>query len=229
LEFGSIGADHRPPLNANLPAINNGLRDRDIVRWAEAIRGFAKPVYLTVLLQADRNWSVSSGVANGGIPQDVPKAWKHIQSIFRAAGANNVSWVWAPADPIHDQRFAPPLSTIDVVLQSFINYPGTTWGNPSEVLRSLTHRYPSKPIFVEASAAGSPAEKASWLASLQQAVDSNSHVYAVLYHEGGPGLVPTSAQEKLWSIASDPESLAAMKQLIASLRSPHPTSNRALP
>src|SRR5205807_3463570 len=139
-------------------------------------------------LHADRNWSLSSGVANGGIPQDIPKAWMHVQSIFRAVGANNVAWVWALADPIHDQVYAPPASTIDAVLQSFINYPGTTWGDPETVLRGVTQRYPGKPLFVEATASGAPAEKAAWLAKLGRAVDSFRQVYAVLYHEGGPDL-----------------------------------------
>ena len=186
----------------------NGLHDQDIRRWAQEIRAYGKPVYLTVFLHADRNWSLSSGVANGGIPQDVPRAWMHVQSIFRAAGASNVAWVWAPADPIHDQLYAPPASTIDAVLQSFINYPGTKWGNPDLVLQELVKRHPGKPIFVEASVNGPAAQKAAWLKSLGQAVDDLPQVYALLYHEGGPGLDPGSTQIKSWSLASDADSLA---------------------
>ncbi|HEV2583853.1 MAG TPA: glycosyltransferase, partial [Ktedonobacteraceae bacterium] len=107
LQFGVFGPNQKPPLDANLPAIINGLHDNEIRRWAGDIREYGKPVYLTVFQHADKNWSLSSGVANGGIPQDVPKAWMHVQSIFRAVGANNVAWVWAPADPINDQAYAP--------------------------------------------------------------------------------------------------------------------------
>jgi cellulose synthase/poly-beta-1,6-N-acetylglucosamine synthase-like glycosyltransferase len=217
LQFGVFGPKNKPPLDANLPAIYNGLHDQELRRWAEAIRDYGKPVYLTILQHADRNWSLSSGVANGGIPQDVPKAWMHVQAVFRAAGANNVAWVWAPADPIHDQRYAPPASTIDAVLQSFINYPGTKWGDPKTVLRELVQRYPTKPLFVEASADGPAAQKAAWLTKLGQAVHDMPHVYALLYHEGGPALDPTSAQMESWSLASDPDSLAAMRRIVASL------------
>src|SRR5207302_1071335 len=73
LQFGEFGPHNKPPLDANLPAIINGLHDQEISRWAEDIRNYREPVYLTVFLHADRNWSLSSGVANGGIPQDVPK------------------------------------------------------------------------------------------------------------------------------------------------------------
>jgi cellulose synthase/poly-beta-1,6-N-acetylglucosamine synthase-like glycosyltransferase len=218
LEFGVFGPGQRRPLDASLPSIINGLHDSDIARWASEIRDFGKPVYLTILRHADRNWSLSSAVADGGIPEDVRQAWAHVRSIFRAVGASNVAWVWAPADPIHDQAFAPPPSSIDVVLQSFINYPGTRWGDPRLVLRNLAHRYPGKPIFVEASLGGRATAKVAWLATLRQALDASPQLYAFLYHEGGPALDPTPAEEKNWSVASDPLSLAAMKDALASLR-----------
>ncbi len=218
LQFGVFGPNNKPPLDANLPAIINGLHDQEIRRWAEDIRDYGKPVYLTIFQHADRNWSLSSGVANGGIPQDVPKAWMHVQSVFRAVGANNVAWVWAPADPINDQVYAPPASTIDAVLQSFINYPGTKWGDPETVLQNLVQRYPTKPLFVEASADGPAAQKAAWLTKLGQAVNDVPQVYALLYHEGGPGLKLTSEQIESWSLASDPDSLAVMRRIVVSLR-----------
>ncbi len=217
LQFGVFGPNQKPPLDANLPAVINGLHDQEIRRWAEDIRDYGKPVYLTVFQHADKNWSLSSGVANGGIPQDVPKAWMHMQSIFRDVGANNVAWVWAPADPLHDQPYAPPASTIDAVLQTIVNYPGTNWGDPEMVLRNLAERYPTKPIFIDASADGPAAQKAAWLTKLGQAVMDIPQVYALLYHEGGPGLHPTSEQIENWSLASDPVSLAAMRDIVASL------------
>ncbi len=220
LQFGEIG-NALPPLDANLPAITNGLHDQELRRWAEDIRNYGKPVYLTILLHVDRNWSLSSAVAHGGIPQDVSKAWMHVQSIFRAVGANNVAWVWAPADPVHDQAYAPPLATIDAVHQDFINYPGDTWGDPEKVLHDLVTHYPTKPIIVEASANGSSLSgvtKAAWLTQLGQAVNTTLQVHALLYHEGGPGLNPTPTQIHSWSLASDPASLAAMQHIVSVLQ-----------
>ena len=217
LQFGVFGPNQKPPLDANLPAIINGLHDNEIRRWAGDIREYGKPVYLTVFQHADKNWSLSSGVANGGIPQDVPKAWMHVQSIFRAVGANNVAWVWAPADPINDQPYAPPASTIDAVLQTIVHYPGADWGDPEMLLQNLVQRYPTKPIFIDASAKGLAAQKAAWLTALGQAIMNNPHVYALLYHEGGPDLNPTNAEIESWSFASDPDTLAAMRGIVADL------------
>lgn len=218
LQFGEFGADHKPPLDADLPAIINGLHDQELERWAAEIRAYGKPVYLTVLLHVDRNWSVSSGVANGGIPQDSARAWLHVQAIFKDAGALNIGWVWAPADPLSDQAYAPPVASIDAVLQSFINYPGALWGDPQEVLSSLAQRYPGKPIIVEASADGPAAEKAAWLAQLGRALHAFPQIYALLYHEGGPDLRLTSTEVRAWSLESDPASLAAMRTIAADLK-----------
>ena len=217
LQFGEFGANGKPSVDAGLLSIINGLHDQEIQQWAEDIRNYDKPVYLTILLQADKNWSLSSGVANGGIPQDVSQAWMHVRAIFNQLGAKNVAWVWAMADPLHDQQFAPPASAIDAVLQDFINYPGTKWGNPEQALHDLVNRYPTKPIIVEASMDGPVQQKVVWTTELSQAVDDTPQVYALLYHEGSPGLNASAAQIKSWSLASDPLTLAAMNQLVSNL------------
>ena len=219
LQFGEFGANGKPSLDADLLSIINGVHDQEISQWAADIRNFNKPVYLTILLQADKNWSLSSGVANGGIPEDVSQAWMHVRAIFKQLGANNVAWVWGMADPLHDQQFAPPASAIDAVLQDFINYPDTEWGNPEQVLHELVNHYPTKPIIVEGSTAGSAQQKAAWTAQLGQAVDDTPQVYALLYHEGGPALNASAAQIKSWSLASDPDSLTAMRQVVSNLHS----------
>ncbi|HEX4864584.1 MAG TPA: hypothetical protein VFV02_10950, partial [Acidimicrobiales bacterium] len=222
LQFAEFGPGGSPPLMASLPAIINGVNDKALGRWATEIRDFGRPVYMTVLLQADRNWAISSGVANGGIPEDVPKAWDHIQSVFRAHGARNVAWVWAPADPLHDQQFAPPLRDIGAVLQSFVNYPGTVWGDPAAVLAKLQQRYPGKPIFIDVSVDGPSAEKSVWLNRFGRSIQGDVDIHAVLYHEGGPELNPTPSVLKAWSANSDEASLKAWTHALALLRSSAP-------
>jgi cellulose synthase/poly-beta-1,6-N-acetylglucosamine synthase-like glycosyltransferase/putative flippase GtrA len=223
LQFGRFGADGRPPLDASLVAIANGVHDQDLRRWAEAIRDYGQPVLLTVLLHVDRNWALSSAVANGGIPADAPRAWLHIQAVFRSVGATNVAWVWSPADPAHDQLYAPPANSIDAVLLSLISYPGTTWANPQVALAAVRHRYPTKPIMLEVSADGPPKAKARWLAEVGQAVMHTSGIFALIYHEGTPAIVETAAGDHAWSLASDPLALAAIATIVQHLSPPAPT------
>src|SRR5205807_237415 len=131
-------------------------------------------------------------------------------SIFKSVGATNVAWVWSPADPSHDQAYAPPESTIDIVLQSMIRYPNTPWPDPAAVLRSVGERHPANPLFLEVSADGPPVEKAAWLQQVSSAVAADRRVHALLYHEGAPGVHATAAENARWSVESDASSLNAM-------------------
>lgn len=210
LQFGSFDSEGKAPLYASLPAVMNGVQDANIERWARDIHTYGKTVYLTILLHVDRNWSVSSAVANGGIPQDVSRAWRHVQSIFDVAGDTNVAWVWSPADPANDQPYAPPESTIHIVLQSMIRYPDTPWPDPAAVLRSVGDRHPTTPLFVEVTAAGPPAEKAAWLEKVATAVAADPRVHALMYHEGAPDVHATASGDAQWSVESDVSSLRAM-------------------
>jgi|GEM_PF-2706754 len=206
----------RPAYFSSLPSIANGVYDAQLRRWAREVRAYRYPVYVTILQHVDRNWVLSSAVTNGGIPQDAPRAWEHVQAIFRTEGARNVAWVWAPADPTHDSRYAPPASSIDLVQQSLIGGyqpEPNAWPDPSSVLTSLSSRYPSTPLLIEVYASGAPAAKASWLREVGSAVARTPHVYALVYHQGSPDPQATVAQDAAWSLASDPLSLSAMQEV----------------
>jgi cellulose synthase/poly-beta-1,6-N-acetylglucosamine synthase-like glycosyltransferase len=211
LQFGELDAHGVAPLDAALPAIANGVQDGAIRRWARDIYAYGKPVYLTILLHVDRNWSASSAVANGGIPQDTPRAWKRVQDLFKAEGVTNVAWIWAPADPAHDQAYAPSDSTIDFVLVSMIRYPDTPWPDPSAVLSAVSARHQTRSLFLEVSATGDPAEKAAWLGRVAAVAKDFSQVYSLSYHDGSPDPHATSADNMQWSLESSELSLQAVR------------------
>ncbi|GCE17688.1 glycosyltransferase [Dictyobacter kobayashii] len=217
LQFGSFQANGLPANNASLLSIANGLHDDALKRWAQQIRAYDKPVYITILLHVDRNWSLSSAVANGGIPQDAPRAWTHVQTIFQQQGAANVSWVWSPADPAHDQPYAPPASSTDAVLLSMISYPKTKWTDPQHAIDAVVQRYPDKPIMFEVSAAGTVQQKAAWLQKVGMAVEHTHDIYALIYHDASPALKSTVQENNRWSMLSDPASTQVMQQIAAQL------------
>jgi hypothetical protein len=204
--------------DTSLPSIANGIHDEALRRWATEIRSYGKRVYLTILPHVDRNWVPSSAVTNGGIPQDVERAWKHVRNIFGEEKALNVAWVWAAADPIHDAEYAPPRTMIDIVLLSLISYPGTEWADPAKLLTELTAHYPNMPLFVEVSAAGQPGQKAEWLAKVKAALATTPSIHALLYHEGSPMPKAKRADHAVWSLASDVQSLEAMRAISQAAR-----------
>ncbi len=190
--------DGRRTLESSLRSIANGLHDESLSRWARDARDFGHPLLLTILPAVDRNWSASSAITSGGIPQDVTPAWSRIRGLFR--GAPNVAFVWAPADPIRDRAYAPPPRAINVVQATWFRYPGTRWPDPKRTLAAITRRHPDKPILIDASAVGSRKRKRAWLIDVVRAAAQRDAV--VVYHEGGPFLTRAGRGRRDWSLTT---------------------------
>ena len=77
--------------------IRNGAVDSYIRAYARDIRDYGKPVLLTPFV-AEFNgawwWAVSPDANPDLTTDDFVQAWRHVVDIFRAVGANNVSWAW---------------------------------------------------------------------------------------------------------------------------------------
>lgn len=204
-------------LDSALTAIANGSDDAAISRWAGEIAAYGKPLYLTVLPQADRNYAASSGVAYGGIPEDVPRAWAHIRSLFAQAGAANVSWVWTPGDPGNDKLYSPPANQIDAVALTLAEFPKTTWAHPVSLLAATAKEHPGKQLMLQVAADGPPARRAAWLDELSTAIAARHDVAAVVYQEAGPVDDLTGPDAKPWALTADPQTLAAFRRLAATM------------
>lgn len=204
-------------LTSSLTAIANGTDDAAISTWAREIAAYGRPLYLTVLPQADRNYAASSGVANGGIPQDVPRAWAHIRELFAQADARNVSWVWTPADPSNDQLYTPPASQIDAVALTMAEFPKTTWADPAKELAAAAKRHPGKQLMLQVSLDGTPGRRVAWLQKLQAAIKARTDVAAVVYQEAGPVSDLTGKDAKPWALTADKQTAAEFRKLAAAM------------
>ncbi|WP_280670528.1 MULTISPECIES: glycosyltransferase family 2 protein [unclassified Kitasatospora] len=207
----------KPGLDSSLTAVANGVDDAALQRWAREIAAYGKPIYLTVLPEADRNYAASSAVARGGIPQDVAPAWNRIEQLVRGAGASNVGWVWGPADPTADAAYAPPAASVDAVAVTLFEYPGTVWVDPARALAGAAAAHPGKPLMVDVSCAGPPAQRAAWLDRLTAAVAARSDVAGVVYQQTGPELDVNSAAARSWSLTADPQTTEAAGRLMRRL------------
>jgi cellulose synthase/poly-beta-1,6-N-acetylglucosamine synthase-like glycosyltransferase len=185
-------------LESSLLSITNGLHDAELADWARDARKYGQPILLTVLPAVDRNWSGTSAVTDGSIPEDVAPAWSHIRRLF--ADADNVALVWAPADLLQDQAYAPPASEVDVVQATWFHYPTTPWPDPESTLRAIARRHPGKPILIDVSAAGPPTDKAAWLIAIVRAAVRWNAI--VVYHEGGPFATTVAPGRRDWSLTA---------------------------
>ncbi|HEV2636378.1 MAG TPA: glycosyltransferase family 2 protein [Actinocrinis sp.] len=198
-----LSAHGRADLDSSLTAVADGSDDAEIQRWAASVAAYGRPIYLTVFPEVDRNYPVTSAVANGGIPQDVQPAWARMRTLFHAAGASNAAWVWNPADPSADQRFSPPPSQIDAVGVTLYEYPGQHWADPATALAAVAARHPGKPLLVDVAVDGPPGARAAWLTSLASAVEARSDIAALVYHNSGPIADPADPAARPWALTAD--------------------------
>ena len=80
----------------SLQNISAGRFDADLKRWAESARAFGQPILIEWGTEPNGEWFAWNGKWHGhkvGPPQYVA-AYRHIVEVMRAAGADNLQWVW---------------------------------------------------------------------------------------------------------------------------------------
>lgn len=203
------------PRTSGLVAIENGVFDEGLDRWAADIRAYGNPVLITVLPQTDAAWAVTSAVAGGGVPSDASRSWQHIRALFTRAGASNASFAWAPARADTDARFAPPDDTIDAVVVTELRLEGMPWPAVAAALDSSARSHPGAPLILLLGAVGASEEKADWLRTSLTAAADRADVAAVVYHDAAPGVADDSGTAS-WSASSDNASIAVMRWFLRS-------------
>jgi mannan endo-1,4-beta-mannosidase len=125
------------PNDHPLANIIAGEEDNYLKRWARGAKAYGGAVYIRLMPEMNGDW-----VAWSGDPEAYKKAWKHIVDVFRAEGANNVKWIWAPNcvdEPKTDPNFFmeayyPGGDYVDVIGLS-----GFNWGTLKDYHRWRTY------------------------------------------------------------------------------------------
>jgi mannan endo-1,4-beta-mannosidase len=80
------------PDNVSIAAIAGGKYDGYLSAYAEAVRAYRHPVILSFGHEMNGDW-YSWGYRHTS-PAVFVAAWRHIVKLFRALGADNVTWLW---------------------------------------------------------------------------------------------------------------------------------------
>lgn len=213
--------------------------DFDSYIWASArmAAAYGKPMFIRFAHEMNGWWYPWSIGMNNNTPADYIAMWRHVVSIFRQAGANNVLWVWSPniiGKYGSFDRFYPGDSWVDWVGLDGYNYPKAPWQSLGQLfgasysdLSALTN----KPMMIaEVSCSEVGGNKAAWIRSglLQDVPDLLPRVRAVVWFDRDK----VAEGEYNWSIDSSPSSLAAFQEVAHSPLyggSPLTSGNRWLP
>ena len=134
---------------ASLKDISRGVYDAYFQEFADTIKDFKDPVFISINHEMNGTWyPYSQEYSGSGVTSaDFIASWRHIVDIFRARGANNVAWVWSPNVPdvgaAPASKYYPGDEYTDWVGVSFYS------GNTADALDPIYKMYASrKPIFI---------------------------------------------------------------------------------
>ena len=203
---GAMALVQIDPAGIDLAAIAAGTYDSYLRTYAGAVRSYSRRVILGFGHEMNGSW-YSWGFAHTS-PATFVAAWRHIVTLFRAAGARNVTWLWtvnvtgysdvAPITP-----WWPGDSYVTWVgLDGYFYRPSQTFhtlfGPTIAAVRALT----SDPVLIAETGATPAAGKPAKIASL----------FAGVHACGLLGFVWFDADtEQDWRVSDDPAAVAALR------------------
>ena len=202
-----------------LSAIAAGAWDTYITQSAQAAARTGTPLLVNFAPEMNGSWSPWGPGHNANTPQSFVAAYRHVVEIFRAQGATNVGWVWAPNADWNAQRvyasYYPGDGYVDWLGVDGYNFGTTTqdgWLTPAQIFgRSYAalEGISAKPIVIEETASSEVGgNKATWITQLQQTIPAQfPAVRALVWFERN--------KETDWRVNSSPGALAAYQRLAA--------------
>ena len=207
----------------SLARIAAGDHDAALQRWAAGLAAWNQPLLLRFAHEMNSTWYPWAIGVNGNTAADYLAAWRHVHDVFRNAGADQVSFVWAPNVPYADQSVGladvfPGPEVVDVLGIDGYNWgdgDGHVWQSPAEVLGAGLHQLRAlpgdRPILVTetASAEGPRAgtDKAEWINSLVDYLVSADRVTGFIWFQ--------AQKERDWRFNSTEQSQAAFRNALA--------------
>lgn len=176
---------------AKLWSIARGRYDGYLTRSAREARAWGRPVMVRFAQEMNGSWAPWEKGKPGSTPRSFILAWRHIVSVFRRAGADNVVWVWCPnANTGHlpFMQYYPGGRWVD-----WVGLDGFNWGAPegwrpfSEIFGGSYEelaRSTSKPILIAETGSGQTGgDKAAWVRSVFfRELPNFSRVRAVVWY-----------------------------------------------
>lgn len=176
------------PRHAPLSKITAGGYDTWLESYASSVRRYAKPVILSFGHEMNGDWS-AWGYKHAS-PATFIAAWKHVVTVFRQAGAANVTWMWTVnglAPGISDPReWFPGTQWVGIVgVDQYYNNASDTWANQFQPTIDDIRSFWAGPVLLSETGIPQYADQAAKLPSLFSGA-AGDHLWGILYfdHDG---------------------------------------------
>ncbi|MGV9712273.1 glycoside hydrolase family 26 protein [Gordonia sp. NPDC003424] len=180
-----------------LARIAAGDFDTELRRWGAVLATWGKPLLLRFAQEMNGTWYPWAVCANGNTAADYRAAWQRMRSVIAAAGADKVSYVWAPnVLTLGTTDFTssyPGADQVDYVAVDGYNWgdvPGHRWQpapdlfRPSlDALRQLNGQHPLLVTEVGCADGATPDMKANWIRDFFAIVESEPRLAGFLWFQ----------------------------------------------
>ena len=204
------------PTDASIAAIANGTYDDYLRSYADSVRSFAHAVVIGFGHEMNAPW-YSWGYKHTS-PTTFVAAWRHLVTLFRSAGADNVTWVWTiQADEPGTRPIAawwPGAQYVTWVgIDGYYYRPSDTFasvfGLTIDQVRALT----SKPVLLSETAVGPGAGQPAKIGELFTGVKQYQALGLVWFDIAQNGGI----YHQDWRIEDNPAAVGAFRRGAASL------------
>ncbi len=202
--------ENSDPNKGGLKAIVRGEFDSYIDNWAGAAARFSHPVFLRFGHEMNDPYRYPWGPQNND-PKDFIDAWRHIWERFKAAGANNVIWIWSPHPGYLDfDHYYPGNEYVDWIGLTALNY-GTvaTWSRWWSFREIIGESYKilseyGKPVMVcELGSLNVGGDRAQWFGDALSLIKNDyTAIKSVLFFHVGSDITVTYKSLD-WSFRTD--------------------------
>jgi hypothetical protein len=202
--------DIDPAKNA-VPSIAEGVEDNYLRSFAAQVRQYRHPMVISFGHEMNGSW-FSWGYHHVA-PATFVAAWRHIVTVFRQAGADNVTWLWivnrvtSAEGPIRD--YWPGSSYVTWVgIDGYYNIAADTFSEIFDPTIKAVRRLTAKPILISETAVGPRSGKAAKIPELFAGVRSR-HLLGLVWfdktqHDG--------LHHQDWRIEGDQAAIAAFRR-----------------
>jgi hypothetical protein len=200
--------------------IARGVQDAYIARFARSLATFDGIVWVRYAHEMNSFWYPW---ARG--PRNYRRAWRHVVSVVRGAGARNVRFVWSPNSNLYEsqakwlrgmRQYWPGARWVDAVGSTVINFGGRkryAAGRFVPRLRAL-HRVYGRPVILTETNTEYHG-RLVWLRAMRAALRRMPWVEAVVWSQlPSRGTAQMRTGRLDWDVQRDPASAALLRGII---------------
>jgi hypothetical protein len=209
------------PTDASVPAIAAGTYDDYLRSYADSVRDFGQPVVIGFGQEMNAPWD-SWGYRRLPAATFVA-AWRHIVTLFRREGADNVTWQWTLQA---DEAGTGPVASWWPGAQ-YVNWVGIDgyYYDPSDTFASVfgttidqVRAFTSKPVLVSETAVGPEADQFAKIQDLFHGIAAYKTLGLVWFDRDQHGGI----EHQDWRIEDSPTAIISFRLGVLTELAPNP-------